>query len=109
MRSMEAYPKAAMERAMKVQDVMLQAMAKRITWWQAAEIMGISDRHMRRWRERYEEFGPKTRKRDSFEVEIGELDVVLWAEAKEEECQGNDTARSRSSTPCGKSKGARRS
>src|SRR5271163_1471067 len=24
---------AAMERAMKIQDVMLQAMAKRITWW----------------------------------------------------------------------------
>src|SRR5579864_1069769 len=39
MRSMEAYPRAAMERAMKVQDVMLQAMAKRITWWQAAEIL----------------------------------------------------------------------
>jgi hypothetical protein len=45
---MEAYPRAAMERAMKVQDVMLQAMAKKITWWQAAEILGISDRHMRR-------------------------------------------------------------
>jgi transposase len=44
-----------MERAMKVQDVILQAMAKRITWWQAAEILGISDRHMRRWRERYVE------------------------------------------------------
>jgi len=42
---------------MKVQEVILRAMAKRITWWQAAEIMGISDRHMRRWRERYEEFG----------------------------------------------------
>ena len=46
-----------MERAMKVQEVMLQAMAKKITWFQAAEIMGISDRHMRRWRERYEEGG----------------------------------------------------
>ena len=57
MRGMESYPKAAMERAMKVQDVMLQAMAKKITWWQAAEIMGISDRHMRRWRERYEKEG----------------------------------------------------
>src|SRR6202043_3218680 len=57
MRSMEAYPRAAMERAMKVQDVMLQAMAKKITWWQAAEILGISDRHMRRWRERYVEEG----------------------------------------------------
>ena len=54
---MDYYPKAARERAMKVQDVILRAMAKKITWWQAAEIIGISDRHMRRWRERYEEFG----------------------------------------------------
>ena len=54
---MESYTRAAVERAMKVQDVMLQAMAKKITWWQAAEILGISDRHMRRWRERYEAEG----------------------------------------------------
>jgi len=36
---------------------MLQAMARKITWWQAAEILGISDRHMRRIRERYGEEG----------------------------------------------------
>ncbi len=54
---MVSYTKAAMERAMKVQEVILRAMAKKITWYQAAEIIGISDRHMRRWRERYEEFG----------------------------------------------------
>ncbi len=54
---MDSYSKAAMERAMKVQEVILRALAKKITWWQAAEIIGISDRHMRRWRERYEEFG----------------------------------------------------
>ena len=46
-----------MERAMKVQEVILRAVAKKITWWQAAEIIGISDRQMRRWRYRYEEFG----------------------------------------------------
>jgi transposase len=51
------YRKAAVERAMKVQEVILRAMAKKITWWQAAEILGLSDRSMRRWRERYEEFG----------------------------------------------------
>src|SRR5271165_7006069 len=55
--SVETYPRAAVERAMKVQEVILRAMAKRITWWQAAEIIGISDRQMRRWRERYEEHG----------------------------------------------------
>ncbi len=57
MRSMDAYPRAAVERAMKVQEVILRAMAKKITWWQAAEIIGISDRSMRRWRERYEAHG----------------------------------------------------
>jgi hypothetical protein len=34
----------------KIQDVILRAMAKRITWWQAAQILGISDRSMRRWK-----------------------------------------------------------
>src|SRR5947209_433795 len=57
MGSMVGYSKAAMERAMKVQEVILRAMAKRITWWQAAEIVGISDRSMRRWRERYAKHG----------------------------------------------------
>jgi transposase len=57
MQSMICYRKAAVERAMKVQEVILRAMAKKIRWWQAAEIIGISDRSMRRWRERYEEFG----------------------------------------------------
>ena len=42
---------------MKVQEVILRAMAKKITWWQAAEIIGISDRQMRRWHERLEAFG----------------------------------------------------
>jgi transposase len=54
---MFSYTQAAMERTMKVQEVILRAMGKKITWWQAAEIIGISDRQMRRWRERYEEFG----------------------------------------------------
>jgi transposase len=47
----------AWERAVKIQDVILRAMAKTITWWQAAEIIGISDRSMRRWKRRYEEYG----------------------------------------------------
>jgi hypothetical protein len=32
----------AVEQAMKLQDVMIRPMAKRITWFQAAEILGIS-------------------------------------------------------------------
>lgn len=42
---------------MKVQEVLLRAMAKKITWWQAAEIIGVSARTMRRWRERLEQDG----------------------------------------------------
>ena len=42
---------------MKVQDVLLKAMAKKITWWSAAEIVGVTDRTMRRWRERIETNG----------------------------------------------------
>ena len=54
---MKQSTEAAWERAMKIQEVMLRAMAKRITWWQAAEIIGIGCRQMRRWRQRYEEDG----------------------------------------------------
>ena len=57
MRSMDFYSKAAMERTMKIQEVLLRAMARKITWFQAAEILGFTDRHVRRIRERYEEFG----------------------------------------------------
>jgi transposase len=48
---------AAVERAMKLQDVMLRAMAKRITWFQAAEILNISCRQMQRWKTRFEHEG----------------------------------------------------
>ena len=42
---------------MKLHDVLLKAMAKKITWWDAAEIIGVTDRTMRRWRERLEAEG----------------------------------------------------
>ena len=42
---------------MKLQDVLLKAMAKKIRWWEAAEIIGVTDRTMRRWRERLQEEG----------------------------------------------------
>jgi transposase len=46
-----------MERMMKLQDVLLKAMAKKISWADAGEIIGVSCRTMRRWRERLEEGG----------------------------------------------------
>jgi hypothetical protein len=51
------YPSTAVERAMKVQEVILRAISKQITWWQAAEILGLSGRQMRRYRWRYEQGG----------------------------------------------------
>jgi len=58
---MRGYSESAWERTVKIQDVILRAMAKKITWWQAAEIIGISDRSMRRWKVRYDESGYKNR------------------------------------------------
>jgi len=52
-----SYPASAVERAMKVQEVILRAMDGRLKWYQAAEILGISDRQMRRWRRRYKVWG----------------------------------------------------
>jgi transposase len=51
------YSQSAMERTMKVQEVILRAMAGKLKWWEAAEILGVTDRTMRRWRQNYEEFG----------------------------------------------------
>src|SRR5215831_13814645 len=56
---MQQIPLAEMERTMKMQEVILRAMAKKITWWQAAEILGISNRTMRRWKWQYENEGFK--------------------------------------------------
>jgi transposase len=53
----QQYPAAETERMMKLQDVLLKALAKKITWWEAAEIIGVTDRTMRRWRERLDTHG----------------------------------------------------
>jgi hypothetical protein len=54
---MHNIPRAAVERMMNVQEVILRAMAKKLTWWQAAEILGMSDRQMWRMHERYRAHG----------------------------------------------------
>lgn len=53
----QAYSAAEVERMMKLQDVLLKAMAGKMHWWEAAEIIGVSCRTMRRWRERLEKHG----------------------------------------------------
>jgi transposase len=54
---MEPIPEAEVERLMRVREVMLQAIAKKVTWWQAAEILGVSPRTMRRWKWQYDQHG----------------------------------------------------
>ena len=54
---MEGYPIPAVERAMKVQEVILKAISGQLQWWQAAEILGVSCRTMRRWKARYQQRG----------------------------------------------------
>jgi transposase len=46
-----------MERMMKLQDVILKALAKKVSWIEAAEIAGMSVRNMQRLRQRYQEHG----------------------------------------------------
>jgi len=53
----QKYSAAEMERILKVQEVIAKAIAGKLTWWEAAEIMGVTDRTMRRWRGRIEEGG----------------------------------------------------
>lgn len=54
---MERYTRAAVERAMKVQEVILQAMNGRMKWIEAAEVLGISPRTVRRWRWKMQRHG----------------------------------------------------
>jgi hypothetical protein len=53
----EHYLPAAVERAMKVQEVILQARNKSITWLEAADILKIRPRTMRRWKWKMEHYG----------------------------------------------------
>jgi transposase len=53
-----AYTEAVVERAMKIQEVILRALAGTLTWSQAAEILELDARTLRRWRRRFESQGP---------------------------------------------------
>lgn len=54
---MQPYAPNEKERVMKVQEVIMRAIAKRITWLEAADILRWSPRTLRRWRWRYEHYG----------------------------------------------------
>jgi transposase len=51
------YSPAVWERAMRMQDVILRAISGEISWFAAADILQMTPRNLRRWRERYERWG----------------------------------------------------
>ena len=51
------YAPAVVERTMKVQQVLMQAISGQITWLQAEDILGWRPRTLRRWRWRYQTYG----------------------------------------------------
>jgi transposase len=74
------YARSALERAMKIQEVILRAASGKISWLQAADIIGMHPRSLRRWRERLHKHGydglldrrrqvPSPRRADWSEVE----------------------------------------
>ena len=79
----ERYPRSELERVMRVREVLLRAMAGKIRWDQAAEILSASPRSLRRWRAEMEEVGAsalidRRRKRPSpRRVPVEEIERVL--------------------------------
>lgn len=80
---MGLYPARSVERAMRFQEVILRAMSKQITWWQAAEILGMTPRNIRRYRQRLEKWGydglidGRTRRPSARKVPFALLEQVL--------------------------------
>ena len=52
-----SYPRGVVERAMKVQEVIVRALAGKLSWIQAAEILDRSPRSIRRLRWKLEHYG----------------------------------------------------
>lgn len=51
------YPQRQWERTMRIQELFQRANQKSLTWKEVAEIMGVDDRTVRRWKEKVEEGG----------------------------------------------------
>jgi transposase len=76
------YTRAAVERAMKVQEVILRALSGRQSWLQVADVLGVSPRTVRRLRLRYQKLGysglfDRRRRRSPRAVPLDEVQRVL--------------------------------
>jgi len=80
---MPLYPARALERAMKISEVITRAISGKINWIQAAEILGMSDRQLRRWRNSWDKYGygglfdRRTRRPSPKRVPMAEVEKVL--------------------------------
>jgi transposase len=80
---MALYPARALERAMKISEVITRAISGKINWIQAAEILGMSDRQLRRWRKRWDTHGydglfdHRTKQPSPKRVPMGNVEKVL--------------------------------
>jgi transposase len=77
-----AYTPAAWEWAMRRQDVILRAISGEMSWFAAADILQMTPRNLRRWRERYERWGynglvDRRRGPSKRRVPLAELERVL--------------------------------
>ena len=80
---MPLYPARALERAMKISEVITRAISGKINWIQAAEILGMSDRQLRRWRNNWDKYGygglfdRRTKRPSPKRVPMAEVEKVL--------------------------------
>jgi transposase len=83
---------AALERAMRFQEVILQATRGKMSWWQAAEVLGISPRTLRRWRTGYRRYGLKglqdKRRVDRAPNGVPEDEIQRWTRLYETRYRG---------------------
>ena len=70
-------------RAMKIQEVILKAISGEILWIEAADIIGVSYRTMKRWKQRYQDngydgiFDRRARRPSPKRVPLDELKTIL--------------------------------
>src|SRR5436190_13955000 len=80
---MPLYPVRALERAMKISEVITRAISGKINWIQAAEILGMSDRQQRRWRGNWAKYGynglfdRRTQRQSPKRVPMADVERVL--------------------------------
>lgn len=77
------YSTQGVVKAMKIQEIILQAVSGKILWIEAAEIIGVSYRTMKRWKKRYKEYGydglfdRRTQTPSPKRVPLDELEKIL--------------------------------